>query len=120
MKFNERELKEDRVCNLVMLEVMDGILLSKISSKRFAPAERSQIAKSVLEIARTAYENGVFFGDIFLNNFLYLEKDKTIRFFGFSHTYDPEAAGIIGQEKADQIGSMLIGLRSRLEERGYL
>ena len=103
-----------------MLEVVDGILLSKISSKRFAPAERSQIAKSVLEIARTAYENGVFFGDIFLNNFLYLKKDKTIRFFGFSHTYDSEAAGIIGQEKADQIGSMLIRLRSRLEERGYL
>jgi hypothetical protein len=72
-----------------MLEVVDGILLSKISSKRFAPAERSQIAKSVLEIARTAYENGVFFGDIFLNSFLYLEKGKTIRFFGFSHTMIP-------------------------------
>lgn len=113
-------MKDDRVCNLVMLEVMDGILLNRISSKRFTPSERSQIAKSVLEIARTAYENGVFLGDIFLNNFLYLEKDKTIRFFNFAHTYDPEASGIIGQGKVDQIDSMLRQLRSRLEERGYL
>ena len=120
MKFEERELQEDQVCNLMMLEVVHGERLKSIPTRRFSPLERVNISKSVLETARTVHEGGVFFGDLYLSKFLYLKVDRSIWLFGFSNTYDPEPVGVTGQEKADQIDTMLCRLKSRLEEKGYL
>jgi len=120
LKFEERELQEDRVCNLVKLEVVHGELLKSIPTKRFSPLERVNISKLVLETARTVHEGGVFFGDLYLSKFLYLKMNRSIWLFGFSNTYDPKPAGVTGQEKAGQIDRMVCRLKSRLEERGYL
>ena len=78
---------------------MDEILLSKISLKQFILIKYLQIVKSVLEIVRKFYEKGMFFEYIFFNNFLYFEKNKTIKFFDFFHTYNPTATGINSQRK---------------------
>jgi len=120
MKFEDRELLEDRVCNVVMLEVVDGKRLKSIPTKRFSPLEQANISKLVLEIARTVHEAGVFFGDLYLDKFLYLNADCSVWLFGFSDTYDPEPAGVTGQKKADQINRMISRLEARLKEKGYL
>ena len=119
LKFPERELLEDRVCNLVMLQVVEGELLKKIPTNRFSSLERADISKSVLEIARTVQEAGVFFGDLGLGKFLCHKTDRSILLFGFSYTYDPESAGITGQRQANQIDGGICGLKWRLEEKGY-
>ena len=102
------------------MEVVDGTLLHKLPAKRLLPAERKLIADSTLELAREVHEAGIFFGDLYLHKFIYLKGDSKVRLVGFSNTYDPAPRGITGQEKVDQIGRMIIRLRSRFEEKGFV
>jgi hypothetical protein len=62
LKFHERELDDDRIFNVLMMEVVDGILLHKLPTKRLLPAERKFIADSALELAREVHEAGIFGG----------------------------------------------------------
>ena len=120
LHFHERELDDDRICNLLMTEVVNGTLLDKLPVKRLLPAERKLVADSAFRLARDVLETGIFFGDLPLNKFMYLKGDSKVRMIGFSNTYDPAPRGITGQEKADQIDRMIIRLRSSFEEKGFV
>jgi hypothetical protein len=120
LQFHERELDDDRIVNLLMMEVVDGTLLHKLPAKRLLPAERKLIADSTLKLAQDVHEAGIFFSDLYLNKFIYLKGDSKVRLVGFSNTYDPAPTGVTGQEQVDQIGRMIIRLRSRFEEKGFV
>ena len=73
-----------------------------------------------MELAREVHEAGIFGGGVYLHKFMYLKGDSKVRLLGFANTFDPAPTGVTGQEKVDQIGRMIIGLRSRFEEKGCL
>src|SRR5271154_233110 len=84
LHFHERELDDDRICNLMMMEVVDGTLLHKLPVKRLLPADRKLVADSAFRLARDVLETGIFFGHLPLNKFMYLKGDSKVRLIGFS------------------------------------
>jgi len=120
LHFHEQELDDERICNLLMMEVVNGTLLHRLPVKRLLPAERKLVADSTLQFAQDVYEAGIFFGDLYLHKFMYLKGDSKVRLVGFANTYDPAPSGVTGEEKVDQIRGMIVGLRSRFEEKGFV
>ena len=102
VEFKDRELLEDRVCKVFMLEVLDGKNPRTFPITKLSSLERTRIREQVFEIATSVYGRGIFFPDISLDKFLLLKADKSLRLFGFSVTYDPEC------------------MKSQLNELGYI
>ena len=103
VKFEDRELLEDRVCKVLMLEVLDGKNLRTFPVTKLSSLERTLIREQVLEITTSVYGHGIFFPDISLDKFLLLKADKSIRLFGFSVTYDLEEFGLDTKEREGQV-----------------
>ena len=120
VKFEDRELLEDRVCKVLMLEVLDGKNLRAFPVAKFSSLERTRIREQVLEITTSVYGRGIFFPDISLDKFLLLKADNSLRLFGFSVTYDPEEFALDTKEREGRVQRTIARLKSRLSESGYI
>ena len=119
VKFEDRELPEDRVCKVLMLEVLDGKNLRTFPVTKLSSLERTRIREQVLEITTSVYGRGIFFPDISLDKFLLLKADKSLRLFGFSVTYDPEESALDNKEREGRVQRTIASMKSRLNELGY-
>ena len=86
VKLEDRELLEDRVCKVLMLEVLDGKNLRTFPVIKLSSLERTRIREQVLDITMSLYGHGIFFPNISLDKFLLLKADKSLQLFGFSVT----------------------------------
>ena len=118
LKFEDRELLEDRVCKVLMLEVLDGKNLRTFPVIKLSSLERTRIREQVLEIITSVYGHGIFFPDISLDKFL-LKADKSLRLFGFSMTYDPKEFALDNKEREGRVQRTIARMKSRLNELGY-
>ena len=120
VKFEDRELLEDRVCKVLMLEVLHGKNLRTFPVTRLSSLERTRIREQLLEITMSVYGHGIFFPDISLDKFLLLKADKSIRLFGFSVTYDLEEFALDTKEREGQVQRTIARMKSQLKELGYI
>ena len=111
---------EDRVCKVLMLEVLDGKNLRIFPVTKLSSLERTRIREQVLEITTSVYGRGIFFPDISLDKFLLLKADKSLRLFGFSVTYDPEESALDNKEREGRVQRTIASMKSRLNELGYI
>jgi len=120
VKFEDRELLEDRVCTVLMLEVLHGKNLRTFPVTKLSSLECTHIHEQVLEITTSVYGHGIFFPDISLDKFLLLEVDKSLRLFGFSVTYNPEEFALDIKEREGHVQRTIARMKSRLNELGYI
>ena len=111
---------EDRVCKVLMLEVLDGKNLRTFPVIKLSSLERTRIREQVLDITMSLYGHGIFFPNISLDKFLLLKADKSLRLFGFSVTYDPEEFALDTKEREDRVQRTIARMKSRLNGLGYI
>ena len=118
MKFLDRELEEDRECKVLMMEVVEGKPLSKVTVKKFSEADRIHVRTQILQTVKTLYSCDVYLPDISPNNFL-VSKSGSVRMIGFASSYDPKAHNLTEEERGDHVNRRLLEVEDILDEIEY-
>lgn len=96
MTFDDRELAEDRVVNVMMLELLDWMSLERAASQ-FTDTARRHVREKVLEILSMVYKNGVFLPRI-RDQFI-AKNDNEPRMLGFSRSFDPSERNLTAKDR---------------------
>lgn len=118
VNFNERELAEDRVVNVLMLDVICGKSLKKARSG-LSSLERVRIREQVLEMIRFISQKGVFLPTISVRHFLVVNGENSVRMIGFSTSYNPDQFRLSTNEREEYLKMDLGNTEDILDEAGY-
>jgi hypothetical protein len=118
VNFNERELAEDRVVNVLMLDVICGKSLKK-ARDGLSPLERVRIREQVLEMVRFNSQKGVFLPTISARHFLIVNGENSVRMVGFSASYNPDQFQLSTNEREEYLKMDLWNAEDILDEAGY-
>lgn len=118
VNFNERELAEDRVVNVLMLEVICGKSLKK-ARNGLSSLERVRIREQILEVIRFISQKEVFLPTISARHFLVVNGENSVRMIGFSTSYNPDQFQLTINEREEYLKMDLGKTEDILDEAGY-
>ena len=119
MTFDDRELAEDRVVNVMMLELLDWMSLERAASL-FSDTARRHVREKVLEILSVVYKNGVFLPRITADQFIIAKNDNEPRMLGFSRSFDPSEINLTAKERERYRLLHGAAITQLLDEAGYV
>ena len=117
VSFPERELKEDQTCRVIILELLEGKLLSRVKVRE--ESERQRIRQQIIETVTRVYDNNIFFPHITPDMFLIVSVDDTPRMFGFAASYDPDEHDRSAEQRRTDAKAHLNNVEEMLDELGY-
>jgi hypothetical protein len=118
IKFHERELAEDRIMNVLMLDVIDGKPLKKARNE-LSSLECVRIREQVLEMVRFISQKNVFLPTISARHFIVVNGEITLRMIGFSTSYNHVELQLSTYERQDYLTMDLGKAESISDEIGY-
>ena len=118
INFNERELAEDRVVNVLMLDVIGGKSLKKARNE-LSPLERIHIRERVFEIVGFISQKKVFLPTISARHFIVVNGENSLRMVGFSTSYNPDQFQLSSYERQEYLKIDLRKIERILDEIGY-
>ena len=118
INFHQRELAEDRVVNVLMLDVIGGKSLKKARNK-LSSLECVRIREQVLEMVRFISQKEVFLPTISARHFIVVNGENSLRMIGFSTSYNPDQFQLSTYERQDYLKMDLAKAESILDETGY-
>src|SRR5271169_2695184 len=65
-EFGERELKEDRVCRVLILEKLNARRITRMKASNLTHSQRLDIRNKVIGIVKSLYQNKIYFPTITL------------------------------------------------------
>lgn len=117
--FHDRELAEDRVVNVMMLELLEWKSLKKAISG-FTDTARHHVREQVLGILSMVYKSGVFLPRIAADQFVIAKSDNRPRMLGFSRSYDPSQINLTAKERERHRLLQWAAVTEILDEAGYV
>ena len=118
VNFNDRELAEDRVVNVLMLDVICGRSLKKARNE-LSSLERVRIREQVLEMVMVITQKEIFFPTISARHFLVLNGDNSLRMVAFSNSYHPDQFQLSTNEREEYLQMKLGMTEDMLDNAGY-
>src|SRR5271170_5501168 len=107
VEFPDRDLAEDRVVKVMMLEYLNCHSFTKSFIRGLTKDEKEATCARILETVRIAMTRGVFFTSISKWNFVFLKADKSVRMIHFGNCYDPTEMDIDEQRQSEWLENAL-------------
>jgi hypothetical protein len=121
VSFPERELEEDRVVHVLMLEPISSRPLSSFKSSSFSTSERIDIRERVLNIAKEIYARDLYYHYIDPIVIQIVKHDHSVRFNQLHYMHDrneiKEIEGPVERER--RVKRHISRLKDALDELGY-
>ena len=121
VSFPGRELEEDRVVHVLMLESVSSRALSTLKSSSFSTSERADIRERVLNIAREVYSRDFYYHYIHPRFIQIVDHDHSVRLCELHFMHDRnEIKDMEGHDDREKnIKRHISRLKDVLDELGY-
>lgn len=119
VKFDDRELEEDRNFKVLMLQKLVARRLSRIDHSSLTTTERIAIRNSVIDIIKSMYENDIYFPSIELHHFLLMREDYSVRVCGLGITYNPSENSLSPEERDTYKKRAILRATHELDDSGW-
>lgn len=109
-------MKEDQTCRVIILELLEGKLLSRIKIRE--ESKRQRLRQQIVETVTRIYDRNIFFPHITSDMFLIVSADDTPRMFGFAASYDPHEHDRSAEQRRADAKAHLNHVEDMLDELG--
>ena len=119
VEFRERELKEDRMCKVLMLEMLNVRQITRMKAINLPDAKRLDIRNKIIDIVKSLYHNKIYFPTISLDHFLIVKEDLSPRVHGLGITFDPAEFSLTPQEEDEYTRRGISMIKVALDKLGF-
>src|SRR5690348_12562488 len=75
VEFTERELKEDKTCKVLILEMLDARRITRMKATNLTHLQRLDVRNTIVDIVKSLYQNKIYFPTVSLDHFLVMKQD---------------------------------------------
>ena len=119
VEFHDRELDEDKIVKVLMLQKLDARPLTRVSPSALTLAERNSIRNAIIDIVKSMYENDIYFPSVNLRHFLMMRDDLSIRVCGLGVTYHPSEYSLSKEEQDAHKRKAIVIVTDELDQSGW-
>ena len=119
VEFRERELKEDRVCKVLMLEMLNAQRITRMKATNLPHPQRLDIRNKIIDIVKSLYQNKIYFPTVSLDHFLIVKEDLSPRIYGLGVTFDPTEFPLNSHEEDEYTKAGISMIEVALDGLGF-
>lgn len=119
VRMPHRELKEDREINVLMFNILEGMVLANTPASKIEGIDPKKVRSHVLETLKILHQHEILFPKMSLRKFLISDEDRLPKAFGFSVTFNGGDYKT-KEQREDHKRSDLVRISRELDKLGYL
>ena len=116
VEFRERELEEDRVCKVLILEMLNARRITRMKATDSTHSQRRGIRNKINDIVKSLYRNKIYSLTVSLDHF---PIDLSPRVYGLGITFDSTEFSLNPQEEFKYTKTFISMIEVSLDDSGF-